>query len=79
MMGWKYLRQDGGTKTENRAGHVAQFNAPGSDIRVFVLSMRAGGLGLDLQTADTVIIMMYVFMPTQCFLRVDAIRGFDPF
>ncbi|CCL99639.1 uncharacterized protein FIBRA_01659 [Fibroporia radiculosa] len=56
MMGWKYLRLDGGTKTEDRAGHVAQFNAPNSDIRVFILSTRAGGLGLNLQTADTVII-----------------------
>ncbi|EMD41348.1 hypothetical protein CERSUDRAFT_109939 [Gelatoporia subvermispora B] len=56
MMGWKYLRLDGGTKTEDRAGHVAQFNAKNSDIRVFILSTRAGGLGLNLQTADTVII-----------------------
>ncbi|KAI0079061.1 hypothetical protein K474DRAFT_1659535 [Panus rudis PR-1116 ss-1] len=56
MMGWKYLRLDGGTKTEDRAGHVAQFNAKESDIKVFILSTRAGGLGLNLQTADTVII-----------------------
>ena len=55
FMGWKYLRLDGGTKTEDRAGHVAQFNAPNSDIKVFILSTRAGGLGLNLQTADTVI------------------------
>ncbi|KAI0296669.1 SNF2 family N-terminal domain-containing protein [Russula brevipes] len=56
MMGWKYLRLDGGTKTEERAGHVQQFNAKDSDITVFILSTRAGGLGLNLQTADTVII-----------------------
>ncbi|CAL1697367.1 unnamed protein product [Somion occarium] len=56
MMGWKYLRLDGGTKTEDRAGHVAQFNAKDSDIKVFILSTRAGGLGLNLQTADTVVI-----------------------
>ena len=55
FMGWKYLRLDGGTKTEDRAGHVALFNAPNSDIKVFILSTRAGGLGLNLQTADTVI------------------------
>ena len=55
MMNWKYLRLDGGTKTEDRAGHVAQFNAKNSDIKVFILSTRAGGLGLNLQTADTVI------------------------
>ncbi|KAI0252671.1 SNF2 family N-terminal domain-containing protein [Lactifluus subvellereus] len=56
MMGWKHLRLDGGTKTEERAGHVQQFNAKDSDIMVFILSTRAGGLGLNLQTADTVII-----------------------
>ncbi|RDX51493.1 hypothetical protein OH76DRAFT_1454783 [Lentinus brumalis] len=56
MMGWKYLRLDGGTKTEDRAGHVALFNAPNSEYKVFILSTRAGGLGLNLQTADTVII-----------------------
>jgi len=56
MMGWKYLRLDGGTKTEERAGHVQLFNAKDSEITVFILSTRAGGLGLNLQTADTVII-----------------------
>ena len=37
MMNLKYLRLDGGTKTEDRAGHVAQFNAKNSDIKVFIL------------------------------------------
>jgi ATP-dependent helicase STH1/SNF2 len=56
MMGYKYLRLDGGTKTDERAGHVQLFNAKDSEIMVFILSTRAGGLGLNLQTADTVII-----------------------
>ncbi|KAH7908208.1 SNF2 family N-terminal domain-containing protein [Hygrophoropsis aurantiaca] len=56
MMGWKHLRLDGGTKTEERATHVQQFNAKDSEYLVFILSTRAGGLGLNLQTADTVII-----------------------
>jgi ATP-dependent helicase STH1/SNF2 len=56
MNGHKYLRLDGGTKTDERAGHVALFNAKDSEITVFILSTRAGGLGLNLQTADTVII-----------------------
>ncbi|KAF8546993.1 hypothetical protein OG21DRAFT_1490621 [Imleria badia] len=56
MMNWKYLRLDGGTKTEERAGHVAMFNAKDSEYKVFILSTRAGGLGLNLQTADTVVI-----------------------
>ncbi|PPQ90452.1 hypothetical protein CVT25_014970 [Psilocybe cyanescens] len=56
MMGWKYLRLDGGTKTEERASFVQLFNAKDSEYKVFILSTRAGGLGLNLQTADTVII-----------------------
>ncbi|TBU21076.1 P-loop containing nucleoside triphosphate hydrolase protein, partial [Dichomitus squalens] len=56
MMGWKYLRLDGGKKTEDRAGHVQLFNAPNPEYKVFILSTRAGGLALNLQTADTVVI-----------------------
>ena len=55
MMGWKHLRLDGGTKTEERAQFVQLFNAPDSEFKIFILSTRAGGLGLNLQTADTVI------------------------
>lgn len=55
MMGWKYLRLDGGTKTDERASFVQLFNAKDSEYQVFILSTRAGGLGLNLQTADTVI------------------------
>lgn len=55
MMNWAYLRLDGGTKTEERASFVQLFNAKGSEYKVFILSTRAGGLGLNLQTADTVI------------------------
>ncbi|PPQ84062.1 hypothetical protein CVT26_013991, partial [Gymnopilus dilepis] len=55
LMGWKYLRLDGGTKTEERAAFVQLFDAKDSEYQVFILSTRAGGLGLDLQTADTAI------------------------
>ena len=41
------------------------FNAPDSDIDVFVLSTRAGGLGLNLQTADTVVIFDSDWNPHQ--------------
>ena len=58
MQGYKYLRLDGGTKTEERASHVQFFHAVNSEYQVFILSTRAGGLGLNLQTADTVV--MYV-------------------
>ncbi|PWN52206.1 hypothetical protein IE53DRAFT_367396 [Violaceomyces palustris] len=54
--GFKYLRLDGSTKPDDRSLLLKQFNAPNSEFFVFILSTRAGGLGLNLQTADTVII-----------------------
>ncbi|CAM6084117.1 unnamed protein product [Calypogeia fissa] len=56
LQGYKYLRLDGTTKTEERGTLLKKFNAPDSPYFMFLLSTRAGGLGLNLQTADTVII-----------------------
>ena len=52
--GMKYLRLDGMTKQDERGSMLKNFNAADSDYFVFLLSTRAGGLGLNLQTADTV-------------------------
>ncbi|KAI0200468.1 SNF2 family N-terminal domain-containing protein [Astrocystis sublimbata] len=54
--GLMYLRLDGTTKSEDRSDLLKTFNAPNSPYFMFLLSTRAGGLGLNLQTADTVII-----------------------
>jgi SWI/SNF-related matrix-associated actin-dependent regulator of chromatin subfamily A protein 2/4 len=35
---------------------IKRFNAPDSDVFIFLLSIRAAGRGLNLQSADTVII-----------------------
>jgi ATP-dependent helicase STH1/SNF2 len=56
LKGMKYLRLDGSTKADDRSELLKLFNAPGSEYFCFLLSTRAGGLGLNLQTADTVII-----------------------
>ncbi|EXJ80412.1 hypothetical protein A1O1_08557 [Capronia coronata CBS 617.96] len=56
LRGIPYLRLDGGTKAEDRSELLRLFNEPGSPYFCFLLSTRAGGLGLNLQTADTVII-----------------------
>jgi ATP-dependent helicase STH1/SNF2 len=53
---FKYLRLDGSTKSDDRSEAMRLFNAPDSPYFCFLLSTRAGGLGLNLQTADTVII-----------------------
>ena len=54
--GISYLRLDGTTKSEDRSDLLRDFNRPDSPYFMFLLSTRAGGLGLNLQTADTVII-----------------------
>jgi ATP-dependent helicase STH1/SNF2 len=54
--GIQYLRLDGTTKSDDRSDLLREFNAPNSPYFMFLLSTRAGGLGLNLQTADTVII-----------------------
>ena len=56
LRGMEYLRLDGATKSDDRSELLAKFNAPDSPYFCFLLSTRAGGLGLNLQTADTVII-----------------------
>ena len=63
--GYKYLRLDGSTKADDRGELLKMFNAKDSEYDVFVLSTRAGGLGLNLQTADTVIIFDSDWNPHQ--------------
>jgi len=53
--GHSCLRLDGSTATEARGQLLRDFNAPDSPHFVFLLSTRAGGMGLNLQSADTVI------------------------
>lgn len=54
--GWQFCRLDGSTKADDRQALLSTFNDPNSPYQVFILSTRAGGLGLNLQSADTVII-----------------------
>lgn len=65
MMGMKYLRLDGSTKAEDRTTMLHAFNDPKSPYFIFLLSTRAGGLGLNLQSADTVIIFDSDWNPHQ--------------
>jgi SWI/SNF-related matrix-associated actin-dependent regulator of chromatin subfamily A member 5 len=52
----KYCRIDGQTAGDLREQYMDDFNRDGSDKFIFLLSTRAGGLGINLATADTVII-----------------------
>ncbi|GAA5906919.1 uncharacterized protein JCM6883_005730 [Sporobolomyces salmoneus] len=61
----QHLRLDGTTKHEDRSSLLKLFNEPNSQYPIFILSTRAGGLGLNLQTADTVIIFDSDWNPHQ--------------
>ncbi|VDP83112.1 unnamed protein product [Echinostoma caproni] len=62
---FRYLRLDGTTRSEDRGGLLVKFNDASEDIFIFLLSTRAGGLGLNLQAADTVIIFDSDWNPHQ--------------
>ncbi|KTW27006.1 hypothetical protein T552_02498 [Pneumocystis carinii B80] len=54
--GLSFQRLDGTVSASIRKASIDHFNASGSPDFVFLLSTRAGGLGINLMTADTVII-----------------------
>lgn len=56
IKGWKTCRLDGSVAQEERRKQIAEFNDPKSDCMLFLLSTRAGGLGINLTAADTVVI-----------------------
>ena len=63
LRAYEYRRLDGGTDGEERTAMMTEFNEKGSDIFIFMLSTRAGGLGINLQTADTVILFDHDWNP----------------
>jgi DNA helicase INO80 len=60
---YKYCRLDGSTKLEDRRDTVADFQSK-PEIFIFLLSTRAGGLGINLTSADTVIFYDSDWNPT---------------
>lgn len=68
LRGYVHQRLDGMVSSDQRKKSIAHFNALGSPDFAFLLSTRAGGLGINLETADTVII----FDVSSYFQRVDS-------
>ncbi|KAJ8598872.1 hypothetical protein CTAYLR_010462 [Chrysophaeum taylorii] len=56
MRRYQYCRIDGNTSYDDRDELIEAYNAPDSTKFVFLLSTRAGGLGINLQTADTCVL-----------------------
>jgi SWI/SNF-related matrix-associated actin-dependent regulator of chromatin subfamily A member 5 len=53
---YEYCRIDGQTSHEDRISAIDEYNKPGSSKFLFLLTTRAGGLGINLTTADTVVL-----------------------
>lgn len=71
------LLQDGETKQAVRQKGMDEFNKPDSEYFIYLLTTRAGGVGINLYTADTVIIYDPDFNPHQVremffFLMFDS-------
>jgi hypothetical protein len=52
----EYCRIDGGTAHEDRIAAIDEYNKPDSEKFIFLLTTRAGGLGINLTTADIVVL-----------------------
>ena len=52
----RYVRLDGSTSRVQRMIDINRFNAPDSNLFIYILNTKAGGLGVNLQTADTCIL-----------------------
>ncbi|KAI6823985.1 SNF2 family DNA-dependent chromodomain-containing ATPase [Hortaea werneckii] len=64
-MGFAFQRLDGSMGALQKQKRIDEYNAPDSSLFAFLLSTRAGGVGINLATADTVIILDPDFNPHQ--------------
>ena len=64
-LGFEHRRIDGSINAMEKQKRIDEFNAPNSPYFAFLLSTRAGGVGINLATADTVIILDPDFNPHQ--------------
>lgn len=51
--GYNFLRLDGDVAQAVRQKQMDAFNAPDSEVFIFMLTTRAGGVGINLASADT--------------------------
>ncbi|KAF8505125.1 P-loop containing nucleoside triphosphate hydrolase protein [Hysterangium stoloniferum] len=53
---YPHCRIDGGTVHEDRIAAIDEYNHPNNKKFIFLLTTRAGGLGINLTTADIVVL-----------------------
>ncbi|KAK3487904.1 SNF2 family N-terminal domain-containing protein [Neurospora hispaniola] len=64
LRSWDVCRIDGGVAQDDRRAQIEQFNTD-PDVKIFLLSTRAGGQGINLASADTVILFDSDWNPQQ--------------
>ncbi|KAF2790447.1 ISWI chromatin-remodeling complex ATPase ISW2 [Melanomma pulvis-pyrius CBS 109.77] len=69
--GFKFLRLDGSTASARRNLNIRMLNDPNSEYKVMLLSTRAGGLGINLTSAEDVIFLDEDWNP-QITLQAEA-------
>lgn len=65
LRGWPVCRIDGSVAQTDRQDQILSFNEPDSDVNIFLLSTRAGGQGINLAAADTVLLFDSDWNPQQ--------------
>lgn len=73
LHGWKVCRIDGQVKSDERGDQIAAFNKD-PEYRIFLLSTRAGGQGINLVAADTVILYDSDWNPQQDLQAQDRVH-----
>jgi len=76
MRGWKVCRIDGSMSADERQENMDRFQRPGSKYSIFLLSTRAGGLGVNLTAADTCFIYDSDWNPHQDSQAQDRCHRF---
>ena len=73
---YNFLRLDGSTSKRNRNKYVEEFQDVESEYYIFLISLKAGGVGLNLTSARTAILFEPWWNPAveeQAFARIDRI------
>eukprot|EP00930_Biecheleria_cincta_P025453 TRINITY_DN18123_c0_g1_i1.p1 TRINITY_DN18123_c0_g1~~TRINITY_DN18123_c0_g1_i1.p1 ORF type:complete len:857 (-),score=169.29 TRINITY_DN18123_c0_g1_i1:225-2795(-) len=63
MSGLSFLRLDGNSRIEDRQSIVDRFQDESSSLQIMLVSLKAGGTGLNLTAADKVVLMDLSFNP----------------
>jgi len=74
LRGFSYERLDGSVTGPKRQAAIDRFSAPGADTFLFLLGTKAGGVGINLVSADTVILFDPDWNPQN-----DVQARFQPF